>query len=54
MVPSSFAVFHASGGEGQVFEVQSGEVFVELFRREVSAGEALFCAAFERGGKPLS
>ena len=54
MVPRRFAVFHASGGEGQVFEVQSGEVFVELFGREGSAGEALFRAAFERGGKPFS
>jgi hypothetical protein len=54
MVPRRFAIFHAGGGEGQVFEVQCAEVFVQLFRREVSAGEALFGAAFERSGKPLA
>ena len=54
MVPRRFAIFHASGGEGQVFEVQCAEVFVEHFRREGSAGEALFRAALERGGKPFS
>ena len=54
MVPGRFAIFHTGGGEGQVFEVQSGEVFVQLFGREGSASEALFCATLERGGKPFT
>ena len=54
MVPRRFAIFHAGGGEGQVFKVQCDQVFVQHFRREVSAGKALFCAAFERSGKPLA
>ena len=54
MVPRRFAVLHASGGERQILKMEGAEIFVHLFRREGSAGDALFHAALEGGGKTLA
>jgi hypothetical protein len=38
MLPSGLAIFHASGGEGQVLEMERGEIFVEFFGCKISGG----------------
>jgi hypothetical protein len=43
--PGRFAVFKASGGQGEIFDMQGSEVVIQLFRRGRFRGEALFGAA---------
>lgn len=45
--PGGFTIFQASGGQCQIFEMQSGEIFVEFFRRKSCAGEAFLGATLK-------
>jgi hypothetical protein len=45
--PRGLAIFHASGGQGQILKMKRGEIFVEFFGRETPASEAFLRAAFE-------
>ena len=48
MLPGRFAIFHASGGERQILEMEGGEIFVKFLSREASTSQALLGASLQR------
>src|SRR5712664_940017 len=54
MIPGRFASFGASGGQGQIFEMQSAQIILELLRWHRSGCQGLLCTVLERGGKSFS
>src|SRR5712692_8878071 len=51
MLPGVFTSFGASGGQGQILEMQRAEILFELLRRDRSGRQRLLGATLERGGK---
>jgi hypothetical protein len=49
MVPRGLAIFHAGGGEGEIFQMEGGEILVDFFGSEVSADQPFLRTALERG-----
>jgi hypothetical protein len=53
VIPCGLGIFHAGSGEGEIFQMESGEILADFFGREVSARQPFLRAALERGGESL-
>lgn len=51
MLPGGFAVFEAGSCEGQILEVQGGEVVLDFGGGKITARQTLLRTAIESGGE---
>src|SRR5947208_7320506 len=54
MFPGGLVAIGARSGQGEIFKMQSAQVFLELLRRYRSCGQRFLCAALEHGSESFA
>src|SRR5438105_13961098 len=54
MFPGGLVAIGARSGQGEIFKMQSAQIFLELLRRYRSCGQRFLCAALEHGSESFA